>query len=238
MGFASGSVTFKRFFVGGQGTKQVDESLLEALSKHAIGRDSMVEPDRTEVGWVTGDHILDTEFDFGKNAIEDCLYFALRIDTNKPPTDLVRSFQRLNEQATLEASGREVLTKEDRLEARDQARSRADREAAAGMHRRMKHYPVLWDLARNDLYLGATSPTVVDRFVLLFDTTFERALTPASAGTLASRWASRVGWSGSLSELKYCGLSAPLMMLLNIRHTPGPSGAPAWTAKPMIRRVN
>ena len=126
MGFATGSVTFKRFFVGGKAPKQADEAMLEVLGKHAIGRDAMVEPYRTEVGWVTGDHILDTEFDFAKNAVGDCLYFGILIDANKPPPALVRSFQKLNEQAALEASGREYLTKEERRDARDQARSRAD----------------------------------------------------------------------------------------------------------------
>jgi len=40
------------------------------------------------------------------------------------------------------------------------------------------------------------------------------------------------------SELKYRGLVDPPMMLLNIRHTVGPSSTPAWTAKSMTRRVN
>jgi hypothetical protein len=200
--FASGPVTFKRLFVDGQIEEQACEALVEALSRHAIGRDSITEADRTQVGWVTGDHILDTEFDFAKNVVGDCLHFALRIDANKTPMELVRSYQKLNETAALQASGREFLSRDERREARDQARSRADREAAAGMHRRMKQYPVLWDLATNSLYLGASSPTVVDRFSLLFATTFERNLTPAGAGMLASRWASRAGWTSAMSELR------------------------------------
>ena len=38
----------------------------------------------------------------------------MRIDTNKPPGDLVRSYQKQAEEAMLEASGREFLSKSER----------------------------------------------------------------------------------------------------------------------------
>jgi len=60
MAFDSGSITFKRFFVQGQGPKQVDEALLEKLAAKAVGADSIQTADHSEIGWATGDHILDT----------------------------------------------------------------------------------------------------------------------------------------------------------------------------------
>ena len=166
MGFASGSITFKRFFVSGSAYKRVDDALLEKLAARAIGADSVQTADRTEIGWTTGQHILDTDFDFAANAVADGRYFALRIDTDKAPNELVRSYQKLSEDAMLEASGREFLSKPERREAREQALARADAEARSGAFKRMKQVPVFWDLQRNQVYLGASSPTVVDHFYL------------------------------------------------------------------------
>ena len=123
--------------------------------------------------------------------IADGLYFALRVDTNRPPTDLIRSYQRINEEAMLEASGREFLSKPQRREAREQAVSRADAEAREGSFRRTRQVPVFWDLKRNEVYLGGTSPTLADQFMLLFRETFDRATTPATSGEIAARWSSR-----------------------------------------------
>lgn len=195
MAFDSGSITFKRFFVQGQSPKQADEALLDQLAGKAIGADSIQTADHSEIGWATGDHILDTEFDFAKNVIADGLYFALRIDTNKPPTELVRSYQKINEQAMLRATGREFLSKVQRREAKEQALSRLDSEAKSGAFRRMKQIPVFWDLPRNELYFGSVSNAAMESLMLLFRETFDRGIVAASAGEIAGRWASMNGES-------------------------------------------
>ena len=125
MGFAGGSITFKRFFVQGNSPQRVDEALIEQLSARAMGRDSIQTADHTEMGWITGEHILDTSFSFAKNAVGDGLAFSTRTDTNKPPSDLVRTHQPQNEAALPEASGREFLSKADRRQAREEALARA-----------------------------------------------------------------------------------------------------------------
>jgi hypothetical protein len=209
MAFASGPVTFKRFFVDGAAPKRVDQDLLDAAARRAIGQGSVVTKDGGEAGWVTGDHILDTKFDFAKNAIAECLYLAMRIDANKPPSDLLRSYQKIHEQALLEKSGREFLTKQERREARDAAKNQADKEAKAGRFRRMHQYPVLWDLVRNQVYLAATAPAVVDRFAVLFKETFDRALTAATAGEMASRFAGAARLAGSYEELRPAQFTTP-----------------------------
>lgn len=193
MAFAGGTVTFKRFHVQGESITRVDEPLLDQLAARAMGADTIQTRDYTEIGWTTGLHVLDTQFDFARNAIADGLHFAVRIDTNKPPTDLVRSYQKLNEQTMLEASGREFLSKAELREAREQARSRADAEAREGTFRRMKQVPVFWDLKRGEVYLAAAGNSVVEPFMMLFNQTFGRALVPATSGELAARWAVAAG---------------------------------------------
>ena len=193
MGFSRGQVTFKRFFVQGPGIDRVDESFLEKLSAHAISADSVQTADQKAFGWTTGVHILDTQFDWSKNVSADGLYFALRIDTNKPPAELLHSYQKINEQTILEASGREFPSKTERREAREQARARADAETRSGAFRRMKQVAVFWDLKRCEVYLGSTASSAIDPFILLFARTFEQRVVPVSSGALAARWAAQAG---------------------------------------------
>lgn len=193
MGFASGAVTFKRFFVNGEAFGPADESLIEMLAARSMAGDPVRTADHTEIGWTTGEHILDTRFDFARNVIADGLVFAMRVDTNKAPADLVRSYQKLNEQAMLEASGREFLSKAERREAREQALARADKEARAGHFRKMKAIPVFYDLKRNEVYLGSGASSVVDQFTVLFRETFDRGLVAASSGEMAARWSALAG---------------------------------------------
>jgi len=193
MSFSSGTITFKRFFVNGAGVARVDEALLEQLKGRAMGTGSVRTADQTEIGWVTGEHILDTDFTFEKNAIADGLHFALRVDTNKVPGDLVRSYQKINEQAMLAASGRDFISKVERREAREQALARADTEARSGAHSRMKLVPVFGDLKRNEVYLGSAGSGVIDQFILLFRETFDRTVVAATAGEIAARWSATAG---------------------------------------------
>lgn len=210
MAFASGTVTFKRFFVQGELLDRADEDLISRLADNAIDRAGLQTADHTWFGWSTGDHILDTRFDFAKNVVADGLHFAMRVDTNKPPTDLVRSYQRINEQSMLEASGREFLSKAEKREAREQARSRADSEAQAGTFRRMKQIPVFWDFRRNEVYLGGAASNVVDHFMLLFQQTFDRSLTAGSSGELAARWAQRTGENAAYDQCRpACFINPP-----------------------------
>lgn len=193
MAFANGTVAFKRFAVQGGVADQPDDSFIEKLAAHAITADSVQTADKTQFGWVTGDHILDTRFAWGKNAVADGLHFALRIDTHKPPADLIRGYQRLAEQAMLEASGREFLSRAERREARAQALARAEEEARQGVFRKMKQVPVFWDFKRGEVYLGSGASSVVDPFMLLFRQTFDCSAVPLSSGELAARWSVRVG---------------------------------------------
>lgn len=193
MAFAGGAVTLKRFCILGATSARADEELLKCLADHAIGADSIRTSDKTELGWTTGEHLLDTRFDLNKNALADGLHFAMRVDTNKAPGDLVRGYQKLAEEAMLEASGREFLSKTERKEAREQALARADKEAQSGQFRRSKTVPVFWDLTRNEVYLGGTGNTLAEQFMLLFRESFDRSLMPATAGELASRWALKAG---------------------------------------------
>src|SRR5580693_4294103 len=92
MGFFTGRVTCTRFRVAGRSPRQFGVEHLERLAENAIGKQRVVAVDGVEVGWIAGDHILDTRFDLAKNVINDTLHFALRIDTQAIPNDLLRAY--------------------------------------------------------------------------------------------------------------------------------------------------
>src|SRR4051795_4270839 len=92
MGFFSGRVTFVRFRVKGASPGLFGPEHLERLEAHAIGKQRTAASDGVECGWIAGDHILDTKFDLAKNIVNDPLHFAIRIDTNKLPSDLLRAY--------------------------------------------------------------------------------------------------------------------------------------------------
>src|SRR5437870_534079 len=92
VGFFSGRLACLRFKVGGRAPRSFSPEHLEKLAAHAVGKQRLASADGTVAGWIAGDHILDVRFDLAKNVINDTLHFALRIDTQAIPNDLLRAY--------------------------------------------------------------------------------------------------------------------------------------------------
>lgn len=187
MGFASGRATFVRFQVSGDAPLAFGPEHLEAVELHAIGRHGIAGADGVTFGWAGGDHVLDTTFSLEKNVLGDALHLAIRVDTDKIPSQLLQAYTRieLDARAAENPSGRP--TKVQREEAKEAARVRAEAESVDGRFRRRRHDPILWDGQSNTLYVGSTSSAVVDRVTSLFRETFDRTLEPITAGRLAQQ---------------------------------------------------
>jgi hypothetical protein len=74
-------------------------------------------------------------------------------------------------------------------EARANARERLEAEAADGRYLRRKAYPILWDGLSNELLVGTTSATALDRLHTLFKHTFGEGFERRGAGERAFRLA-------------------------------------------------
>jgi hypothetical protein len=185
MGFFSGRVTFARFRVAGHAPGMFGPEDLDRLSAHSIGRQRLASADGVEAGWTAGDHILDTSFDLAKNIVSDTLHFALRIDAQKIPADLLRAYTLVELQALAAGNPSGHPSLRQKREARQAARDRLEAEAADGRYLRRKAYPVLWDALANELLVGSTSASVLDRLHPLFVHTFGRGFEPHSAGKQA-----------------------------------------------------
>src|SRR5262245_27304316 len=99
MGFFTGRVTFLRYRVDGTAPKLFGPEHLDQLASRAIGKQQTESKDGVAAGWIAGDDILDLGFDLAKNVIADTLHFALRLDTQKLPADLLRAYARAELQA-------------------------------------------------------------------------------------------------------------------------------------------
>jgi hypothetical protein len=186
MGFLNGRVTFTRYRISGQSPLPFGEEMLALAEQHVIGRHGATEAtDGVSSGWAGGDHVLDLSFDFAKNVINDALHLAIRVDTDKIPSSLLRAYTQIETDALAKQNPSGLPTKAQRTEAKEAARLRAEAEAADGRFRRLNHYPVLWDGQGGILYAGTTSTSVLERLRALFRETFDRDLEPVTAGSLA-----------------------------------------------------
>jgi hypothetical protein len=185
MGFFSGGVTFGRYRVAGRSPRIFKPEHLDRLAAHAIGKQRVASADGVEVGWTAGDHILDTRFDLAKNIVNDTLHFAIRIDQQKIPGDLLRAYSQVELEGLAKNNPSRLPSQRQRREARDAARERLEKEAKDGRFLRRKAYPLLWDAQSNELLVGTTAATVLDRLHTLFQQTFGVGFEALTAGRQA-----------------------------------------------------
>lgn len=192
MGFASGSVSYRRFAVEGEAPKALDQAVLDQLAEYSLKTSEFSVPDEIEYGWSGGRHVLDGNFSFENNVFNDCLSFALRIDTNKVPSDLKKAYQMIEEEAAAAGNPSGFISKEQKRQVKDSIRMKMDEELRSGRFRKSKLIPLLWDLARGELYTPA-SGTSLEKLHEIFERSFGLTLIPGSSGSAALRWAEKSG---------------------------------------------
>jgi hypothetical protein len=183
MGFFTGRLTFTRFRVTGRTPRNFGLEHLEQLEANAIGTQRIAAADGSSVGWIAGDHILDTRFDLAKNIVHDALHFGLRMDTQNIPADLLRAYTQVELEGLTEPGA--VPGARLKREARMRARERLEREAQDGRYLRRKAIPLLWDAQSGELLAGTTSLSAIDRLLTHFRQTYHHGLELLGAGRQA-----------------------------------------------------
>jgi hypothetical protein len=186
MGFASGSLSFRRFAVAGKSRRSIDQALLDALAANALRPGEFGVPEEEQYGWGGGRHVLDAQFGFEHNAFADCLHFALRIDTSKVPGELKKAYQLMEEEAVAAGNPSGFISKGQKKDVKELIRRKLDEELRSGKFRRSKLLPVLWDLPGQVLYCSAAG-SAQEKLADLFERTFGLKLLPLSAGSLGLR---------------------------------------------------
>ncbi len=186
MGFSGGSVSFRRFAVLGNGPARIEQDVLEKLSEHALRPTELGVPEDVEYGWSGGRHVLDGTFSFEHNVFNDALCFGLRVDTNKVPGDLKKAYTIMEEEAAAATNPSGFISKNQKREVKDVVRRKLDDDLRSGRFRRSKVVPVLWDVPAGMLYSPASGKTQ-EMLLEIFERTFDLALLPLSAGSMALR---------------------------------------------------
>lgn len=187
MAFASGPISFRRYLISGAAPADVTDAFVQAVSAHAFGRYGAATADTTEVGWIGPRHLFDIDFAAEHIAFGRFVHLAMRMDRKAVPSGVLKSYVKMEELAALEASGREYLSREDKQQARDAGRQRAEREMKNGAFRRIAAYPLLIDLDRQTVYFANLGTTANEKMTALFLDTLGCALEPVEAGRLAYR---------------------------------------------------
>src|ERR1041385_201284 len=207
MGFLSGRVTCMRFRVSGRPPRGFSTDDLERLANAAIGKQRVQSGDGSQTGWIAGDHILDTDFDLAKNVVNDTLQVAMRVDEQKVPGDLLRAYYQTELKALAGTNPSGHPSAKQKKQAREYARDRIENEAKDGRYLRRKSIPVLWDAPSNELLVGTTSASALDRLVTLFHHTFERKFELLGAGRQAFNIAETDNRTRSVDDAKLTGFT-------------------------------
>lgn len=209
MSFTSGRVSFVRFRVTGDAPAAADDTALSILKEHAFVETPIGAPDEIEAGFITGEHILDTQFTYEKNGFGQCLLFALRIDTHKVPAEIKQAYKKINEQAAAEGNPSGFASKTQKRDAADQASRQVHEDLAAGKFRRSKSVPILWDLKNKMLYCGAATNSAIEQISSRFRQAFACELELISAGTLAGHLFRHSGKGRDYEDLRPSAFTPP-----------------------------
>src|SRR3954454_12579125 len=156
MGFASGSISFRRFAVVGKTKKAPDQDLLDLLAENVLQVSEDAIPDEVEYGCCGGRHVFDQQFTFEHNVFADAVHFALRIDTNKVPGELKKAYQIMEEEAVAAGNPSGFISKAQKKDVKESIRAKLDDEMRSGKFRRSKLLPVMWDLTKGVVYCAAS----------------------------------------------------------------------------------
>jgi hypothetical protein len=223
MGFASGSVSFRRFAVMGQHPDAIDGSILDKLAENALKPQEMGVPEEIEYGWSGGRHVLDDQFGFESNVYADALFFGLRIDTNRVPGDLKKAFQLMEEQTLAASNPSGFISKQQKKEAKSTVLQKVEDEMRGGRFRRSKVLPLLWDFPSKTLYAAASGKSF-EILSEIFERTFGLTLLPLSAGALALRVLEPRGRRRDYEDLR------------PTRFVPGPDGEGQYPEYPWVAK--
>lgn len=211
MSFHTGRATFCRFAVSGDAPPTADEAALSILSEYAFREQSIGVPQEIEAGFVTGEHVFDTQFTYAKNGFGPALLFAMRIDTHKVPSDIKQAYKCMHEQAVASTKDNSLgfLSKQEKREATELTNRQLQEELAAGKYRKSKMIPILWDLHRRELHCGAVGNAVTEQLHKLMRDSFNVELDQLTSGGIARQILSAKGETRDFEDIRPSAFTAP-----------------------------
>ncbi|MCD0460190.1 hypothetical protein [Roseiconus lacunae] len=202
MPFLHGSLGFQRFSVTGFEETDFGEEQIEILSNNAAGRFETANEENVSVGFLGGDHLFDTDFDLGKNVINNAVHCGVRIDTNQVPGSYRAAWLQMELAGIAKDNEGGKITKAQRKEAKEAVEARCEQEAATGKFRKMKSLSLLWDLDQQLLYFGGSVGNTARLCTEMLERLFGLELRHLGAGGIATQWATANKVFGEVDELQ------------------------------------
>ena len=174
MGFESGSISFRAFYLA----SQLPEDHLERFSQHAAPPMDSVGRDPAQ-GWVTGRHLLD------RNIVEETAYLGgyLRLSLmkaeRKVPMPLLRAECMMEELAAIQASGEAFLPRPERTKIRKEITERL----LPQMPPQLSGISMVCGKQDDFLFATAIGDKQIDALTLAFNSTVGIELVPITPET-------------------------------------------------------
>lgn len=201
MSFLRGSLGFERFSVTGFKSRKFSEEHIEILRQHAAGKFQTSSTENVHVGFLGGDHLFDQDFDLDKNVINGAVHLSVRIDTNQIPAAIRKAWLQMELAGIAKDNDSGVPTKSQRKEAKEAVEQRCETEAATGKYRKMKQFPLLWDIRQGLLYFGGSVGTASGQCIDLLERSFDVEFLHVGAGAIAQAWATEADRLAELNDL-------------------------------------
>ncbi len=168
MPFERGSVTFSMFEIQGE----LPEDILGLFAAKKAGLLDSVD-EEPQIGWVTGQHLLDTTITEETAQMGGCYYLMLRQAVRKMPGSLLNALCKREEQAYMRANNLEYVSAKMKKQIREETLEKHIQK----MPPILTGIPVVLDPNEKLLFVGATSRTQIELFIdNFFQTTKLEAL--------------------------------------------------------------
>lgn len=178
MGFESGNVSFRLFYL----TQQYTSSIVEEFARRLAPPIEKLDRDPIS-GWVGPRHLFDRDISDEKCVAGPFLNVQLMKAEKKIPASLQRAYQKLEEEVELKARGVEALSRKAKAE----VKARVIAMLQPKMPPTLQGIPTVLDF-RNDLLIaGAMNDRQIDAFVLYAKETLESMPILMTAETAAMR---------------------------------------------------
>lgn len=169
MSIKSSSQTLRRYQVEGELPDNFSKNMLENIEKFSFKEIEEGNVKEISIGWVSIDNpyilpLMDNSYD--KN---DYIVMSMRIDRKTIPARTLKSFIIKEEQKRLRGLNRERLSYNEKKDIRESVYLKLLQQAlpASGV------YDFFWNLSNSSLFFFASGESINNKFIELFEQTFQ-----------------------------------------------------------------
>lgn len=174
MGFESGSLSYRAFYLSGK----LPDDVIKRFAKHAIPPITTLGVGELN-GWVTGRHLLDRHITEENATLAGYLRLTLVKAEKKVPEALLRAECKMEELALMAAENKPFVTRGERSEIKKGIMERL----LPTMPPTLTGIPILLDSNADILYAGATTEKQMDVITIKFQESTGVKLIPMTAET-------------------------------------------------------